>query len=78
MHEIKIVGVRLGYQNVGEGTDATQEYLESCARGDVVVAFVVECWVATVGGKGTQSHPNFVCIRGFLKGARVAVLVRQD
>ena len=73
-----MVGVRLGYQNVGGGTDATHEYLERCARGDVVIAFVGECWVEMVCGKGTQSHPDFVCIGGFLKGARVAVHVRKD
>ena len=73
-----MVGSRLGYQNVGGGTDVAHEDLERCARGDVVVAFVGECCVATVGEKGTQFHPNFVCIGGFLEGARVAVHVRKD
>ena len=63
---------------MGGGTDATHEYCERCATGNIVIAIVGECWVATVGRKGTQSHPDFVCIGGFLKGARVAVHVRKD
>ena len=33
-------GIRVMYMNVGRSTDATHEYLERCARGDVAVAFV--------------------------------------
>ena len=32
--------IKVMYMNVGRSTDATHEFLERCARGDVVVAFV--------------------------------------
>ena len=51
-------GVRVMYMNVGRGVEATHEYLERCARGDVAIAFVGECWVERMSDKDTQSHPD--------------------
>ena len=53
-------GIRVIYMNVGRSTDATHEFLEGCARGDVAVAFVGECWVERKSGVGTQSHTDYV------------------
>ena len=52
--------VRVAFMNVGRSCDATHEFLETCARKSVGVAFVSECWVERKGGRGTQSHPDFV------------------
>lgn len=46
--------LHVAYMNVGQGCDATHEFLGSCARRGVGVAFVGECWVEQKGGVGTQ------------------------
>ena len=52
--------VKVAYMNVGRSCDATHEFLEGCARRGVGVAFVGECWVERKGGRGTQSHPDYM------------------
>ena len=71
-------GVRVMYMNVGRGVHATHEYLERCARGDVAIAFVGECWVERKSDKGTQSHPDYVRLGSVSGGAKVACHVRRD
>ena len=71
-------GVRVMYMNVGRGVEATHEYLERCARGDVAVAFVGECWVERLSDRGTQSHQHFVRLGSVSGGAKVACHVRRD
>ena len=66
------------YMNVGRGVHATHEFLERCARGNVVVAFVGECWVERKSDKGTQSHPDYVRLSSVSGGAKVACHVRRD
>ena len=53
-------GIRVIYMNVGRSTDAINEFLERCARSNVAVAFIGECWVEKKLRIGTQSHPDFV------------------
>ena len=69
--------VRLAYMNVGRGIVATHGYLEWCARGEVGVAFVGECWVEREGGRGTQSHPDYVRVGSVSKVQRVACFIRR-
>ena len=71
-------GVRVMYMNVGRGVHAMHEFLEKCARGNVVVAFVGECWVERKSDKGTQSHPDYVRLGSVSGGAKVACHVRRD
>ena len=66
------------YMNVGRGCDATHEFLESCARRDVGVAFVEECWVERKGGGGTQSHPDYVWLGSVSVAQRVACFVLRS
>ena len=74
----EIGGVRIMYMNVGRGVHATHEFLERCARGNVVIAFVGECWVERRSDKGTQSHPDYVRLGSVSGGAKVACHVRRD
>ena len=37
--------IRVMYMNMGRSMDATHKFLERCARGDITVAFIGECWV---------------------------------
>ena len=63
--------------NVGSGCVATHGFLESCARREVGICLVVECWVA-LAGNGTQSHPDYVMLGKASRGTKVVVLVRKD
>ena len=72
LEEVEDGGVRVMYMNVGRGVVATHEYLERCARGDVAIAFVGECWVERKSDKGTQSHPDYFRLGSFSGGAKVA------
>ena len=56
---------------------ATQVFLESCARKEVGICFVGECWVASAGN-GTQSHPDYVMLENASRGTKVVVFVRKD
>ena len=47
--------LKVAYMNVGRGCVATHVVLESCARKEVGICFVKECWVVLTGN-GTQSH----------------------
>ena len=66
------------YMNVGRGCDATHEFLESCTWGGVGVAFVGECWVERKGGRGTQSHPDFVQLGSVSVAHRVTCFVLRS
>ena len=66
------------YMNVGRGTDATHEFLERCARGDVAVAFVGECLVEKKSGVGTESHTDYVRLGSVSGGGKVACHVPRD
>ena len=70
--------VRVMYMNMGRSTDATHEFLERCARGDVAVAFVGECCVEKKTEVGTQSHPDYVRLGSVSGGGKVARHVRKD
>ena len=70
--------VRVAYMNVGQSCDATYEFLESCAQKDVGVAFVGECWVERKGGRGTQSHLDFVRLGSVSAAHRVACFVLRS
>ena len=63
--------------NVGRGCVATHAFLESCARKEVGLCFVGECWVA-LAGSGTQSHPEYVMLGSASRGTKVVVFVRKD
>ena len=65
----------MAYMNVGRGCAATHEFLEWCTRGGVGVAFVGECWVERKGGRGTESHPDFVRLGGVSVAQRVACFI---
>ena len=52
-------------------------FLESCARKEVDICFVGECWVAR-DGNGRQSHPNYVMLGSASRGIKVVVLVKRD
>ena len=67
--------VRVAYMNVGRGCDTTNEFLESCARSGVGVAFVRECWVERGGGRGMQSHHDFVRLGSVSAAYRVACFI---
>ena len=67
----------MAYMNVGRGCVATHVFLESCARKEVGICFVGECWVA-LAGSGTQSHPDYVMLGNAGKGTKVVVIVRRD
>ena len=56
---------------------ATHVFLESCARKEVGICFVGECWVA-LAASGTQSHPDYVMLGNAGKGTKVVVFVRRD
>ena len=71
-------GVRVMYMNVRRGVHAMHEFLERCARGNVVIAFVGEYWVERKSDKGTQSHPDYVRLGLVSSGAKVAWHVRRD
>ena len=71
-------GIRVMYMNVGRSTDATYEFLESCARGSIAVAFVGECWIEKTSGTGTQSHLDYVCLGSVSGGGKVACNVQRD
>ena len=64
--------------NMGRSADATHEFLEGCARGDIVVLFVGECCVEKKSGVVTQSHPNYVRLGSVSGGEKVACHVRRD
>ena len=70
--------VRMAYMNIGRGCDATHEFLESCARGGVRVAFIGECWVERKGGRGTQSHPDYVRLGSVSVAHRVTCFVLRS
>ena len=63
--------------NVGKGCVMAHVFLESCAQREVGICFVGECWVA-MGGKGTQSHPDYVMLGSASKGTTVVVFVSKD
>ena len=63
--------------NVGKGCVATHVFLESCARKEVGIWFIGECWVA-LAGSGTQSHPDYVMLGSASRGTKVVVFVRKD
>ena len=67
--------VRVAFMNVGRSCNGTHEFLESCARKSVGVAFVGECWVERAGGRGTQLHPDFVRLGSVSAAHRVACFV---
>ena len=67
----------VAYMNVGRGCVATHVFLESCARKEVGICFVGECWVV-LAGSGTQSHPDYVMLGNAGKGTKVVVFVRRD
>ena len=56
---------------------ATHVFLESCARKEVGISFVGDCWVALTGD-GTQSHPDYVMLGNAGRGTKVVVFVRKD
>ena len=70
--------IRVMYMNVGRGMDATHEFLERYARGEVAMAFVGECWVEKKSGVGTQSHPDYVRLGSVSGGGQVACHVQKD
>lgn len=70
--------VKVAYMNMARGCVVTHEFLEWCARGGVGVAFVGECWVERKGGRGTQSHADFVHLGSVSVASKVAGFVRQD
>ena len=70
--------VRVSYMNVGRSCDAMHEFLERCARGGVGVAFVGECWVERRGGRGTQSHLDFVRMGSVSVAQRVACFILRS
>ena len=55
----------------------THVFLESCARKEVGICFVGECWVASTGN-GTQSHPDYVMLGSACKGTKVVVFIRRN
>ena len=63
--------------NVGRRCVARHAFLESCARKEVGICFVGECWVA-LAGSGTQSHPDYVMLGSASRGTKVVVFVRKD
>ena len=63
--------------NVGRGCVAAHVFLESCARREVDICFVEECWVAR-DGNGTQSHPDYVMLGSANRGTKVVVFIRKD
>ena len=67
----------VAYINVGTGCVVTPVYLESCARKEVEICFVGECWV-TITGWGTQSNPDYVILGSVTKGSKVVVFVKKD
>ena len=56
---------------------AAHVFLESCARKEVDICFVGECWVVR-DGNGTQSHPDYVMLGSASRGTKVAVYIRRD
>ena len=56
---------------------ATHAFLESCARKEVGICFVGECWVAPAGN-GTRSHPDYDMLGNASRGTKVVVFVRRD
>ena len=69
--------VRVAYQNVGGGVEATHEFLEFCKGEQVGVAFVGECRVGKQGGS-TQTHPSYAVMGRVSRDSRVAAHVRRD
>ena len=63
--------------NVGRGCVAAPIFLESCARKEVDICFVGECWVAW-DGNGTLSHPDYVMLGSASRGTKVVVFIRKD
>lgn len=63
--------------NVGRGCVVSHVFLVSCARKEVGICFVEECWVALTG-TGTQSHPDYVILGSASRGTKVVVLIRRD
>ena len=55
---------------------ATHVFLESCARKEVGICFVGECWVA-LAGSGTQLHPDYVVLGNAGRGTKVVVFVKR-
>ena len=74
-HSSGLREVLVAYMNVGRGCDATYEFLERSAQKGVCVAFVGECWVERKGGRGTQSHPDYVQVVSVSAAHRVACYV---
>ena len=69
--------VRVAYQTVGGGVEATHEFLEFCKREQVGVAFVDKCRVRKQGGS-TQTHPSYVIVGRVTRDSRVVAHVRRD
>ena len=69
--------VRVAYQNVGGGVEATHEFLDFCKGKQVGVAFVGECRIGRQGGS-TQTHPSYVIVGRVSKDSRVVAHVRRD
>ena len=69
--------VRVAYQNVGGGVEATHEFLEFCKGEQVGVAFVGECRVGRQGGS-TQTQPSYVIVGRVSKDSRVVANIRRD
>ena len=63
--------------NVGRGCVAKHGFLESCARKEVGICFVGECWVALVGSS-MQLHPDHIMLGSASRGIKVVVFVRKD
>ena len=66
--------LRVAQMNVGRRCVVTHVFLESCARREVGICFVGECWVA-LGGNGTQSQPDYVMLGSASRGTKVVVLL---
>ena len=69
--------VRVAYQNVGGGVEATHEFLEFCKGEQVGVAFVGECHIGRPGS-ATQTHPSYVIVGRISKDSRVVAHIRRD
>ena len=69
--------LRVAYMNVGRGCVVTHVFLECCARKEVGICFVGECWVAAAGN-GTQLHPDYIMLGNASRGTKVVVFVRRD
>ena len=68
--------LKVAYINMVRGCVAAHVFLESCARKEVDICFVGECWVAR-DGNGTQSHPDYVISGSVSRGTKVVVFIRK-